>query len=53
VPVVDEKFWDPEPESLLRLGLVRYRAGERDDIWSLEPLYLRPSAAEEQWKGRS
>jgi tRNA threonylcarbamoyladenosine biosynthesis protein TsaB len=42
--------WDPRPESLLRLGLERYLRGERDDVWALEPLYLRPSSAEEQWK---
>jgi tRNA threonylcarbamoyladenosine biosynthesis protein TsaB len=40
----------PQPESLLRLGLVRYRAGERDNVWALEPIYLRPSSAEEQWR---
>jgi tRNA threonylcarbamoyladenosine biosynthesis protein TsaB len=35
--------------SLLELGLARYRRGERDDLWTVEPLYLRPSSAEEQW----
>jgi len=49
---VDEALRDPQPASLLRLGLARYRAGERDDIWSVEPLYLRPSSAEEQWRAR-
>jgi tRNA threonylcarbamoyladenosine biosynthesis protein TsaB len=52
VPVVDAAAWDPRPASVLRLGLARYAAGERDDVWALEPLYLRPSAAEEQWKKR-
>jgi tRNA threonylcarbamoyladenosine biosynthesis protein TsaB len=52
VRMVDAEFWDPQPESLLRLGLARFRAGERDDPWALEPLYLRPSAAEEQWQRR-
>lgn len=40
----------PQPASLFKLGLVRFHAGQRDDVWSLEPLYLRPSSAEEQWK---
>jgi hypothetical protein len=37
---------------LLKLGLARYAAGERDDWRALEPAYLRASSAEEQWKGR-
>jgi tRNA threonylcarbamoyladenosine biosynthesis protein TsaB len=41
--------WDPRPESLLQVGLARYLAGERDDVSAVEPLYLRPSAAEQQW----
>ncbi len=52
VNLVAADHWDPRPESLLRLGLPRYRAGERDDFWALEPLYLRPSSAEEQWQAR-
>jgi tRNA threonylcarbamoyladenosine biosynthesis protein TsaB len=46
----DAAAWDPRAESLLTLGLARYRAGERDDVWAVEPLYLRPSSAEEQWR---
>jgi tRNA threonylcarbamoyladenosine biosynthesis protein TsaB len=53
VPVVEEPRRDPAPEALLWLGLARYEAGERDDLWTLEPLYLRPSSAEEQWQARS
>jgi tRNA A37 threonylcarbamoyladenosine modification protein TsaB len=49
-PVVPADARDPRAESLLHLGLERYRRGERDDVWSLEPLYLRPSSAEEKWK---
>ena len=52
VPKVDASLWEPQPASLLRIGLARYRAGERDDPWMLEPLYLRPSSAEEQWRKR-
>jgi tRNA threonylcarbamoyladenosine biosynthesis protein TsaB len=53
VPTVDASLWEPQASSLLRIGLARYLAGERDDPWSLEPLYLRPSSAEEQWRARS
>lgn len=51
--VVDDDLWDPRPESLLRLGLERWREGCVDDPWTLEPLYLRPSAAEEKWAKKS
>jgi tRNA threonylcarbamoyladenosine biosynthesis protein TsaB len=47
----DEKDWNPRAESLLALGLARYRANERDDVFALEPLYLRASSAEEQRRG--
>jgi tRNA threonylcarbamoyladenosine biosynthesis protein TsaB len=52
-PVASADLWDPRPESLLRLGLARYLAGERDDVWTLEPIYLRPSSAEEKWQDRN
>jgi tRNA threonylcarbamoyladenosine biosynthesis protein TsaB len=52
VPVVAAADWNPRAETLLALGLRRYRRGERDHAWSLEPLYLRPSAAEEQRQGQ-
>jgi tRNA threonylcarbamoyladenosine biosynthesis protein TsaB len=45
---VDESGWDPRPESLLTLGLARYQRGEADDVFAFEPLYLRPSSAEEK-----
>ncbi len=47
--IVSPQNWDPQPGSLLRLGLVRFRAGRHDDPWKMEPLYLRPSSAEEKW----
>jgi tRNA threonylcarbamoyladenosine biosynthesis protein TsaB len=50
IRVVEAERWHPQAESLLQIGLARYRAGERDDLWTAEPLYLRPSSAEEQWR---
>jgi tRNA threonylcarbamoyladenosine biosynthesis protein TsaB len=52
VRAVDESRWEPRPESLLRLALRRWAAGERDDPFAVEPLYLRPSSAEQQWQAR-
>ncbi len=52
IKVPAESLWDPHPQSILEIGLRRYRAGERDDQWTLEPLYLRPSSAEEKWAGK-
>jgi tRNA threonylcarbamoyladenosine biosynthesis protein TsaB len=44
--------WTPRAESLLVLGLSAYQAGRRDDPYVVEPLYLRPSSAEENWLKR-
>jgi tRNA threonylcarbamoyladenosine biosynthesis protein TsaB len=50
--LVDPPEREPQPEGLLQVGLAAYCAGERTDLWALEPLYLRPSSAEEQWTAR-
>jgi tRNA threonylcarbamoyladenosine biosynthesis protein TsaB len=52
VPAVDAALWEPQAATLLRLAFARYTAGERDDPFALEPLYLRPSSAEEQQRAR-
>jgi tRNA threonylcarbamoyladenosine biosynthesis protein TsaB len=50
--LLPEDHWNPQADSLLRFGLARFWAGERDDLWAVEPIYLRPSAAEEKWRER-
>lgn len=37
-----------EPQTLLQLGLARLRRGERDSVWTFEPLYAQLSTAEEK-----
>ena len=48
-----EKDWLPRPESLLAIALERRRRGEQDDPFTLEPLYLRASSAEEKRRSES
>ena len=48
VQPVPEEAREPQPQSLLEIGLARWAAGERDDPWKMDPLYLRPSSAEEK-----
>jgi tRNA threonylcarbamoyladenosine biosynthesis protein TsaB len=50
---VEAANWDPRPQSLMAIGLARYGAGQRDDLWTLQPLYARPSSAEEKWEGNA
>jgi tRNA threonylcarbamoyladenosine biosynthesis protein TsaB len=46
------EFWEPRLDTLLRLGSARIAGGKVDDLYRLAPIYLRPSAAEEQWRPR-
>lgn len=51
-PLAPRLDWTPRADSLLALGLASFHAGRRDDPFALEPLYLRPSSAEENWRKR-
>jgi tRNA threonylcarbamoyladenosine biosynthesis protein TsaB len=51
-PLVESEYRQPIADSLLALGLERLARGDKDDFWKLEPLYLRPSNAEEKWRER-
>jgi tRNA threonylcarbamoyladenosine biosynthesis protein TsaB len=48
LPDNPETHW-PDPHRLAELALDVWQSGRRDDPWFLEPVYLRRSAAEEQW----
>lgn len=43
----------PTAEGLWQVGLAALCAGLRADFWTLEPLYLRPSSAEQKWARRA
>ena len=47
--ILPRETWLPLPTGLLTLGLARYRKGERDEPFAVEPLYLRASSAEQKW----
>ncbi len=48
--MLDRVFWPPTAGNVARLAYRDYLAGRRDDLWSLQPVYSRPSAAEEKWR---
>lgn len=48
VRVADEACWWPRAEDVVQFGLRQFRSQPLGPFWTLEPLYLRPSAAEEK-----
>lgn len=48
VVVADESDWELTAASVGKLAWQKYQQGHRDDLWTIDPLYFRPSAAEEQ-----
>ena len=48
LPDDPERHW-PDPARLAELARDVWRSGRRDDPFFLEPVYLRRSAAEDQW----
>ncbi len=45
--LVPESVWSCTAETVGRLANRKFLEGKRDSLWELEPLYFRPSAAEE------
>lgn len=46
--VTPPESWAPRAETVGRLALLRYAAGQRCDVWHVLPRYFRLSAAEEK-----
>ncbi len=51
--IVAREFWQPGAAAVGQLAWRDFAAGRRDDPFQLAPLYLRPTAAEEQWARRA
>lgn len=47
-----KELWDPLAESVAELGWRQFSRGQRDNIWTLKPIYYRPSYAEEKRAAR-
>ena len=45
--ITDPETWELSASSVGQVGSAMYEAGHRDDFLKVEPLYFRPSAAEE------
>ena len=48
IQVIDNTLWEPTAASVGAVTHELFKAGQRDDVWKLAPLYFRPSAAEEK-----
>ncbi len=48
IQVAPQSIWSPTAAEVAWLGWQKYQAGITEDAFSLQPLYLRASAAEEQ-----
>ena len=48
VKIAPQEIWDCNAASVGKLAWHQFQTGKRDDLWKLQPLYFRPSAAEEK-----
>jgi hypothetical protein len=47
--ILDQSCWFPHARIVARIGMDLANKGAWADPWSLEPLYVRRSSAEEKW----
>ena len=52
LPDDPDAHW-PDPTRLASFAREIWDSGRREDVWFLEPVYLRRSSAEEQWERRT
>jgi tRNA threonylcarbamoyladenosine biosynthesis protein TsaB len=52
VAVVDASCWTPQAATVGRVAYLEYQSGKRHDLWTLNPLYYRSSAAEEKLRDK-
>ncbi len=50
--VVDAACWTPQAATVGRVAYLEYQSGKRHNLWTLNPVYYRSSAAEEKLGGR-
>lgn len=53
VLIAPRERWMPTATTVGRLAAAKYAAGQHDDVWTLAPLYLRRTAAEEKRDSRN
>lgn len=51
--IADQGVWDCDAGSVAEVALKHFEKGRRDDLWTINPLYFRPSAAEEKRMART
>lgn len=47
VMIAPEEYWEFDATGVGKLARHQFKLGQRDDLWAIEPIYFRPSAAEE------
>jgi tRNA threonylcarbamoyladenosine biosynthesis protein TsaB len=53
VQIVAASYWTPQAATVGQLAYLQYQSGNRQDLWTLNPVYYRSSAAEERWRSKS
>ena len=52
VKILPEALWDSDAQAVGQVAFRKFESGQHDDLWTLQPFYFRPSAAEEVRQAR-